>query len=527
MAILVISVSSNSSEDSVGTPVERVILFGSIPTIISGTTPVIPPPTTQTNTTVIPTETPIIAPTIPPSPDYTPASLDYSSASDTEIVGVKSAVTSLTKRVAELERDNRRLRGTASVESQRVDLLQRGMSPEEIKACEATRNLETLNENGNEQEGGNEGNENGGNEGNGNGGNGENENHGINYGGFLPMARECTFQDFLKCKPHTFSGTEGVNSHKRTIGVDAAYSMKWAGLMKLMTKVYCSRNEVQKMETELWNLTVKGNDLTAYTQIFQELILLCTRMVPDKEDIVKRFIGGLLDNIQWNVIATNPARVQDTIGIANQLMDKKLQGYAARSTENKRRMESNPRDNRGQQPPFKWQNISGQNVARAYTAGNNKRKGDSRVTVTPNTQGAAFRNQQGNVYYECGRPGHFRKDFLKMRSQNRRNQTRNKTRNKTGGNEVTAKAYAIGEGGTNPDSNVVTGTFLLNNCYASMLFDSGAVRSFMSTTFSALLDVTPSTLDTSYAIKLADGRVSETNIVLRGCTLGLFGHRST
>nr|GFD24421.1 putative reverse transcriptase domain-containing protein [Tanacetum cinerariifolium] len=69
--------------------------------------------------------------------------------------------------------------------------------------------------------------------------------------------------------------------------------------------------------------------------------------------------------------------------------------------------------------------------------------------------------------------------------------------------------------GTNPDSNVVTGTFLLNNCYASMLFDSEVDRSFVSTTFSALLDVVPSTLDTSYAVELADGRISETNIVLR------------
>nr|GFC31105.1 reverse transcriptase domain-containing protein [Tanacetum cinerariifolium] len=100
--------------------------------------------------------------------------------------------------------------------------------------------------------------------------------------------------------------------------------MKWAGLMKLMTEVYCLRNEVQKMETELWNLTVKGNDLTAYTQRFQELILLCTRMVHDEEDIVERFIRGLPDNIQGNVIAANPARLQDAIRIANQLMDKKL-----------------------------------------------------------------------------------------------------------------------------------------------------------------------------------------------------------
>ncbi|GKC34129.1 putative reverse transcriptase domain-containing protein [Tanacetum coccineum] len=120
------------------------------------------------------------------------------------------------------------------------------------------------------------------------------------------------------------------------------------------------------------------------------------------------------------------------------------------------------------------------------------------------------------------------KDCLKLRNQFRGNQTRNKngnkTGNQTGGNEATAKAYDIGGGGTNPASNVVTDMFLLNNCYASMLFDLGADRSFVSSTFSALLDVAPSTLDTSYAVELADGRISETNVVLRGCTLGLLGH---
>nr|GFA67307.1 hypothetical protein [Tanacetum cinerariifolium] len=84
MAISVISISSNSSEDSMRTPTGRVILFGTIPTTIPDITPVITPPTTQTDTNVIPTETPIIAPTIPPSPDYTPASPDYSPASKAE-----------------------------------------------------------------------------------------------------------------------------------------------------------------------------------------------------------------------------------------------------------------------------------------------------------------------------------------------------------------------------------------------------------------------------------------------------------
>nr|GEX53659.1 putative reverse transcriptase domain-containing protein [Tanacetum cinerariifolium] len=281
------------------------------------------------------------------------------------IVGVDSTVVALTERVAEFERDKQRLRGTASVKSQRVDRLQHGMSPEEMEAREVARNLEALNENEAEQEGENGGNENGGNGGNGNGdnrgnGNGENGNedngnHGINYGGtegVVGLTRwfekmETVFNisncppkyqvKYATCTLHN-SALTWWNSHKRTICVDVAYAMKWAGLMKLMTEVYCPRNEVQKMETELWNLTVNGNDLTAYIQRFQELILLCTRMVPDEEDRVERFIGGLPDNIQGNVISADPARLQDAIRIANHLMDKKLQGYAARSAENKRRI---------------------------------------------------------------------------------------------------------------------------------------------------------------------------------------------
>ncbi|GJZ42825.1 putative reverse transcriptase domain-containing protein [Tanacetum coccineum] len=304
-------------------------------------------------------------------------------------------------------------------------------------------------------------------------------------------------------------------------------------------------------------------------------------MVPNEEDKVERFVGGLPDNIQGNVIAAEPTKLQDAIRVANNLMDQKLKGYA-RSAENKRRLDNNTRDNHRQQSVFKRQNVTnnlmdqklkgyarsvenkrrGQNVARAYTAGNNERKGyvrslphcskckihhagpcivrcgnckrvghmtrDCKVIVTPNTQRAPVGNQHGIVCYECGRPRHFRKDYPKLRNQNRGNKTgnknANKTQNHTRGNEATTRAYAIGGGETNPDSNVVTGTFLLNNCYASMLFDSGTDRSFVSSTFSALLDVAPSTLDTSYAVELADGRISETNIVLRGCTLGLLGH---
>ncbi|GJX33797.1 hypothetical protein Tco_0245354 [Tanacetum coccineum] len=131
-----------------------------------------------------------------------------------------------------------------------------------------------------------------------------------------------------------------------------AESLEAKELMKLITEVYCPRNEIHKMETKLWNLTVK-----------------------EEEDQVEKYIRGLPNKIQGNVIVVKPTRLQDAICIANNLLDQKLKGYAANNAENKRRFDNNLRDNRGQQQPFKRQNVNGQNVARAYIVRNVERKG--------------------------------------------------------------------------------------------------------------------------------------------------------
>ncbi|GJX73766.1 hypothetical protein Tco_0312361 [Tanacetum coccineum] len=81
----------------------------------------------------------------------------------------------------------------------------------------------------------------------------------------------------------------------------------------------------------VWNLTVKNNDLAAYTQRFQELTMLCTKMVPEEEDQVEKFIGGLPDNIQGNVIVVEPTRLQDDVRMANNLMDQKLKVWKAKT----------------------------------------------------------------------------------------------------------------------------------------------------------------------------------------------------
>ncbi|GJT03593.1 putative reverse transcriptase domain-containing protein [Tanacetum coccineum] len=129
-------------------------------------------------------------------------------------------------------------------------------------------------------------------------------------------------------------------------------------------------------------------------------------------------------------------------------------------------------------------------------------------------------NQSVLTCFECGRQGHFRSDCPKLKDQTRKNKTGNK--NEVG--EARGKAYVLGGGDATPNLNVVKGTFLLNNHYAFVLFDSGADQSFVSTTFSTLLDITPDALYVSYAVELADGRICKTNTILRGYTLGLLGY---
>nr|GEW93475.1 retrotransposon protein, putative, Ty3-gypsy subclass [Tanacetum cinerariifolium] len=112
--------------------------------------------------------------------------------------------------------------------------------------------------------------------------------------------------------------------------------------------------------------------------------------------------------------------------------------------------------------------------------------------------------------YECGEKGHKRSRCPKRNDQQ--------------GEEAQGYAYVIKDAEKQQGLNVVMGTFLLNNRYATVLFNSGSDKSFMNTSFSHLIDINPVRLDTSYKVKLADGRVASTNTVLRGCTLNLLKH---
>ncbi|GJW99241.1 reverse transcriptase domain-containing protein [Tanacetum coccineum] len=188
----------------------------------------------------------------------------------------------------------------------------------------------------------------------------------------------------------------------------------------MFIRKYCPQNEFKQMENELWNLKVKGTNLTACNQRFQELILLCPEMVPNTDRLLERYIEGLSLSIKGNVTSSKLVDLHEAIEMVK-----------------------------------------------------------VEYLVVQEAQGGC--RAPGRVYNICA--------------------------------EATVK-----------DNNVVNGTFLINNVYASVLFDTGADRSFVSYAFSKYIDIPPTTLDTNYNVELADGKSLTTNTILRGCTLNLQNH---
>ncbi|GJT12478.1 putative reverse transcriptase domain-containing protein [Tanacetum coccineum] len=344
--------------------------------------------------------------------------------------------------------------------------------------------------------------------------------------------RECSYSEFLKCKPldskalrESSDSLDGLRkwslflalaiAQQPTTTPEVAHAMPWAALKKIMTDKYCPRGEIKKIETEMWNLK--------------------------RGMTIEKYIGGLPDMILGSVKASKPKTIQEIIKFTTELMDDKTHAYAERQAEMKRNYDDLPQNNQNQQ-----QQNRRQNTGQTYTAGNSDRKPyegskplcskcnynhegpclprctnckrighatkDCRIQPANNNNN---NNQKGNGYFECGAQGYFRRNCPRLNNNDRGNQA--------GNNRAPAKVYVVRNAGANPE-NVAAGTFLLKNHYASVLFDTGADRSFVSTVFSSHIDITPTELDHYYDVELADGRIIGLSTILRGCTLNFLNH---
>ncbi|GJT28463.1 putative reverse transcriptase domain-containing protein [Tanacetum coccineum] len=413
-----------------------------------------------------------------------------------------------------------------------------------------------------------------------------------NAGGTMNV-HGCSHKTFMNGKPHTFNGTEGVvglrrwiekveqvfetckcaeedkvmfaastfegraltwwNGNVHTLGLVNANHIPWTEFKTMMTTEYCPATEIQRMEQELWTLTLKGDDIEAYNNRFHELALMCPELVPTEKKKIERYTRGFPERIKGNITSSKPATLHDAINMARELVEQAVQGKATRIGEsNKRKWEDHQRNtnnnnnnpnnnnnNRNRNNNYHQQQNRRQETARAYAAAPTENRGYAGNLPKCNRCNFHHSGRCPPKCQKCQRTGHLEKDCRAILPGACNDFLQNATcygcgekghlKNKCpkAGNQhnegARARAYVVVEN-SKQNPNVVTGTFLLNDHYACILFDSGAEKSFVSSAFTPFIDIAPTALNTSYEVELADGKVVSTNTVLQGCTLVLLNH---
>nr|GEX48191.1 putative reverse transcriptase domain-containing protein [Tanacetum cinerariifolium] len=87
-----------------------------------------------------------------------------------------------------------------------------------------------------------------------------------------------------------------------TMGLETVNQMPWTEMKQLMTAKFCPIEEVQRMEHELWNFKVKEYDVVTYTQRFNELALMCPRMVEPERTCPIKLRHNNEDSSSWSTV---------------------------------------------------------------------------------------------------------------------------------------------------------------------------------------------------------------------------------
>ncbi|GJU40250.1 putative reverse transcriptase domain-containing protein, partial [Tanacetum coccineum] len=324
---------------------------------------------------------------------------------------------------------------------------------------------------------------------------------------------------------------------------------------------FCPSHEMQKLEYELWNHAMVRAGHAAYTDRFYELARLVPNLVTPESRKIERYVYSLALQIRGMVAAPEPKTMQKAMQISSALTDEAVRDGSIKKVEkrgivgepskdksgrddNKRTRTGNVfdttvnpvgRENTGTWPKCTTCNsyhVLGGPCRTCFNCNRPRHLARDCRGVSRNANPVNARNPTVRACYEYGSTDHVRSACPRLNKargpeENRPNQV---AANNGGqgrgnqGNKARGRAFMLGAEEARQDPNIVTGTFTLNNHFATTLFDSGAYYSFVSTTFIPLLGLEPSDLGFRYEIEIARGQLVEIDKVIKGCNLEIEGH---
>ncbi|GKB15071.1 putative reverse transcriptase domain-containing protein, partial [Tanacetum coccineum] len=350
----------------------------------------------------------------------------------------------------------------------------------------------------------------------------------------------CSYKEFLACNPKEYDDKGGVIVLTHWIEkMESVHDMSGCSIEQkvkynassfvdfkfMMIQEFCPSHEMQKLEIELWNHAMAVAGYAAYTDRLHKLARLVPHLVTPDSRMIERLLGmGQLRRLRKEGNVREPSK--DKNGKDDNKRARTRNAFATNV---------NPvgRENTGTWPKCTTYNSYHAPEGPCRICFNCNRPGhlarDCR-SVLRNVNPVNARNLTVRACYECDSTDHVRLACPRWNraqgpGENRSNQV---AANNGGqgrgnqGNQARGRAFMLGADEARQDPNIVTGTFTLNNHFATTLFDFGADYSFVSTTFIPLLGLEPSNF--KYEIKIASGQLVEIDKVIKSCKLEIEGH---